>query len=47
MTAQFTDVWTILGEVFRVNPLLVAAWWLSAIVLACVLVYAWRRLFNS
>jgi ABC-type transport system involved in multi-copper enzyme maturation permease subunit len=33
------------GVMGSVNPWLAALWFLSTIVLACLLVYGWRRLF--
>jgi formate hydrogenlyase subunit 3/multisubunit Na+/H+ antiporter MnhD subunit len=47
MTAQFSELWSIFGEILHVDPLRAALWWLSAIVFACGLVYAWRRLIGS
>ena len=45
--AQLADVWDALADVVQVNPMLAAAWWLCALVLAAALVYTWQRLFNS
>jgi hypothetical protein len=45
--AQLADVWDALADVVQVNPVLAAAWWLCAVVLAGILLYTWRRLFNS
>ena len=42
----FAEVVSALADVFRVEPLLAASWWLAAVVLAGVLVYAWRRLLG-
>jgi hypothetical protein len=45
MTAV-TEVLSAVADIFQVNPLLAAAWWLTAVVLAILLVYAWQRLLR-
>jgi hypothetical protein len=42
-----TDVLLALRHAFPVNPWLAALWFLSAIVLAGLVVYAWQRLSGS
>ena len=42
-----TDVLLALRDAFPVNPWLAALWFLSAIALAGVAVYAWQRLAGS
>ena len=42
-----TELLSALADVFHVNPLLAATWWLAAVVLAGLLVYAWQRLLGS
>jgi len=41
-----TEVLSAVAGVFHVNPLLAAAWWLTAVALAILLVYAWQRLLR-
>jgi hypothetical protein len=43
MTAA-SIVWGALRDAFPVNPWLAALWLLSALALAALLVYGWRRL---
>ena len=45
--AAMTDLMTTLGQVVSVDPLWAALWWLSAVVLAGLLVYVWQRLLGS
>jgi hypothetical protein len=47
MLAAVTEVLSAVGGVFDVNPLLAATWWLAAVVLAGLLLYAWQRLLGS
>jgi hypothetical protein len=42
-----TDVLLALRDAFPVNPWLAALWFLSAIALAGLVVYAWQRLSGS
>jgi len=42
-----TDVLLALRDAFPVNPWLAVLWFLSAIALAGLLVYAWQRLSGS
>ena len=47
IAAAVTEVLSTVADIFHVNPLLAAAWWLTAVVLAGLLVYAWQRLLGS
>ena len=42
----FTEVLSAVADVFHVNLLLAATWWLAAVVFAGILVYAWQRLLG-
>jgi hypothetical protein len=42
-----TEILSVVTDVFHVNLLLAASWWLAAVVLAGLLVYAWQRLLGS
>ena len=42
-----TDVLLALRDAFPVNPWLAAVWFLSALALAGLLVYAWKRLLGT
>ncbi len=46
-SAAVADLMTTLGQVVSVDPLWAALWWLSAVVLAGLLVYVWQRLLGS
>jgi len=46
ISSAFAEIVSALADVFRVDPLLAASWWLAAVVLAGAVVYAWQRLFN-
>jgi hypothetical protein len=46
-SAGVMQVWDALAAVMVVNPLLAALWLLTAMVLAALLVYGWRRLIGS
>jgi hypothetical protein len=41
------EVLSVVTDVFHVNLLLAATWWLAAVMLAGLLVYAWQRLLGS
>lgn len=43
----FTEIFSAVADIFHVNLLLAATWWLAAVVLAGLLVYAWQRLLGS
>jgi hypothetical protein len=47
MASGLAEVLSNMVDVVHVNPLLAATWWLAAVVLAGLLVYAWRRLLGS
>jgi len=48
VTEQTTIVLTGLASVLGgVNPWLAALWFVSTVVLACLLVYGWQRLFPA
>jgi hypothetical protein len=44
---QLREIAVAVADIFHVNPVLAALWWLAAIVLAGALVYTWQRLLNS
>ena len=44
MPTAVTEVLSAVADIFHVNPLLAATWWLAAVVFAVILVYAWQRL---
>jgi hypothetical protein len=46
-TIQLREIAVAVGDIFNVNPLLAALWWLTAVALAAGLVYTWQRLLNS
>ena len=41
------EVLSAVADIFHVNPLLAATWWLAAVILAGMIVYAWQRLLGS
>jgi hypothetical protein len=47
MPVELTEVVVAVADLFHVNPLLAATWWLAAVVLAGIIVYTWQRLLGS
>jgi hypothetical protein len=47
MPVELTEVVVAVADLFHVNPLLAATWWLGAVVLAGIIVYTWQRLLGS